>query len=69
MKKYWLKCNHCDHRDYLHLYDDELVDGKPTFIGAGIQCEDFDNHLIESHDMTHDERLEDNFTFTGEVTE
>jgi hypothetical protein len=41
-QRYWFKCNHCDHRDCIEHESH-------SFIGAGIQCEEFFQHLSEAH--------------------
>jgi uncharacterized Fe-S cluster-containing protein len=49
------KCNHCDYRDCLELTLDEIVENSSAddapFVGAGLQCETFLEHLEEVHDI------------------
>jgi len=75
------RCNYC--MTFITLENDisEVIDNKPAFVG--IQCESFFEHLEEHHDIHYKEividstgekptfvrinRIEDNFTFVGEI--
>lgn len=58
-----MKCNHCDHIDYLDLEVDEIC-REDYFKGAGLQCEDFREHLEGSHFIFSD--IAENFTYVCE---
>lgn len=58
-----MKCNHCDHIDYLDLEVDEIC-RTDYFKGAGLQCEDFREHLEGSHFNFGD--IAENFTYVRE---